>query len=78
MNDTFTLSASTIVMVSILSMAGCTTAGKTPGFAQNGEDTVEICETRGTHTQCFRQSASAYAEQVESYRERLEMRDQID
>jgi hypothetical protein len=54
-------------------MSGCVTSGQPLNANRVDQGTVDICYTRATHTQCFRESAEAYAEQVEMYRQRLEM-----
>jgi len=60
-------------MTTLIQVSGCVTPGATQHPRKANSDSVDICYTRATHTECFQKSASDYAEEVQLYQERLEM-----
>lgn len=60
-------------MVSLIQFSGCAAQGAAQLPFQAAVDTVDICYTRAMHTECFQQSADDYAEEMESYRESMEL-----
>ena len=53
-------------------MTGCTVLD-TAGMVQADSGTIDFCYKRGTHTQCFEESAEAYADAMQAYQEQAEI-----
>jgi hypothetical protein len=61
------------LLLLLTQISACVAPGPAWIMAQANSDTIDICETRATHTMCFQQHAGDFADEMQRFNESLEL-----